>query len=423
MKRGLVWFTEDLRVDDNETLLKAIAENDEIVPVYFLDELADKQQLNIPRMSKDRKSFLFESLNNLQYQFQVRGGKLLVIHGSVEKELLQCCRRYDIRKVYTKKQVGSEEKNIQSLIKEQLLKFGIDFETYSTSTLYHPDDLPFSVRDIPMLFTKFRKLAEKESNVRVPFDAPSNIVVPPIEIHELISHENGKPSWLQGGEDEAIKRLNHFIWDSQAISTYKETRDLLTGLDYSTKFSAWLSLGCISPRRIFTEIKRFEHEVLANDSTYWVIFELLWRDFFRFSFKKYPKAYFQLHGLDQQALYTQFDPNKFEAWTHGKTSESLINAGMNELRETGFVSNRMRQILASYWVFGMKQDWRYGAAWFEHCLVDYDVASNWGNWAYIAGVGNDNRGGREFNIEKQTQLFDKDGAYREKWYYFDKSDI
>ena len=119
--------------------------------------------------------------------------------------------------------------------------------------------------------------------------------------------------------------------------------------------------------------------------------------------------------MDQQALYTHLDERLFEAWTQGKTSEALINAGMNELRVTGFVSNRMRQILASYWVFGMKQDWRYGAAWFEHCLVDYDVASNWGNWAYIAGVGNDNRGGREFNIEKQTQLFDKDGAYRAQW--------
>jgi deoxyribodipyrimidine photo-lyase len=187
------------------------------------------------------------------------------------------------------------------------------------------------------------------------------------------------------------------------------------GLNFSSKFSAWLSQGCISPRRIYSEIKRYEREVVANESTYWVVFELLWRDFFRFSFKKHPKAYFLLNGLGQQALYTQFDPSKFDAWTQGKTSEALINAGMNELRETGFVSNRMRQILASYWVFGMQQDWRYGAAWFEHCLVDYDVASNWGNWAYIAGVGNDNRGGREFNVEKQALLYDKEGAYRSIW--------
>lgn len=415
MKRGLVWFTEDLRVDDNETLLKAIEENDEIIPVFFLDSSANKQQFSIPRCGRAREKFIKESLMNLQHQFNKRGGTLLVRAGTPNVELPRLCVEYQIRKVYTKKQVGSEEKILQSEIKQHLLKIGVDFQTYSTSTLYHPDDLPFSVRDIPMLFTKFRKLAEKESKVRAPFEAPQRIVTPQLEVLPLALKECSTTEWMIGGEDAALKRLNEFVWETQSIRTYKETRDQLTGLNFSSKFSAWLSQGCISPRRIFSEIKRFEREVVANESTYWLVFELLWRDFFRFSFKKHPKAYFLLNGLGQQVIYAQFDPSKFEAWTQGKTSQSLINAGMIELRETGFVSNRMRQILASYWVFGMQQDWRYGAAWFEHCLVDYDVASNWGNWAYIAGVGNDNRGGREFNIEKQADLFDRDGLYRAKW--------
>jgi len=414
MKRGLVWFTEDLRVDDNETLLKAIEENEEVLPIYFLPNTR-LEQFDIPRIGNTRMNFIKESLINLKAQLQQIGGDLLVIEGAAETQIASLCKLYNIRKVYTKKQVGSEEKTAQQFVKQQLLGLGIDFETYSTSTLFHPDDLPFSVRDIPMLFTKFRKLAEKESVVREPFDAPRQILIPPIESSPFTSETNSHSVWLHGGEIEAKKRMMHFIWEGQAIRTYKETRDQLAGLDFSSKFSAWLSQGCISPRRIYSEIKRFEQEVLANESTYWVIFELLWRDFFRFSFKKYPNAYFQLHGLGQQARYTDFDKTKFEAWTQGKTSEALINAGMNELRETGFVSNRMRQILASYWVFGMQQDWRYGAAWFEYCLLDYDVASNWGNWAYIAGVGNDNRGGREFNVEKQALLYDKDGSYRKKW--------
>jgi deoxyribodipyrimidine photo-lyase len=414
MKRGLVWFTEDLRVDDNETLLKAIEENEEVLPIYFLPDTR-LEQLDIPRIGNTRMNFIKESLNNLRGQLQQIGGDLLVIEGPPEDHITGLCKLYNIRKVYTKKQVGNEEKTAQLSVKQQLLGLGIDFETYSTSTLFHPDDLPFSVRDIPMLFTKFRKLAEKESVVREPFDAPNQITIPPFESSPFTSETSLHSVWLHGGEIEAQKRMRHFIWEGQAIRTYKETRDQLAGLDFSSKFSAWLSQGCISPRRIYSEIKRFEREVVANESTYWVIFELLWRDFFRFSFKKYPNAYFQLHGLGQQARYTDFDETKFEAWTQGKTSEALINAGMNELRETGFVSNRMRQILASYWVFGMQQDWRYGAAWFEYCLVDYDVASNWGNWAYIAGVGNDNRGGREFNVEKQAQLYDKDGSYRALW--------
>ena len=415
MKRGLVWFTEDLRIDDNETLCRAIEENDEVVPVYFLEDISKKHHLTIPRMGQQRKAFLVESLQNLQLLLQRIGGELMIVEGSPVDELMRICQSFEIRKVYTKKQVGYEEKIVQSTVKQALLTKGIDFETYSTSTLYYPDDLPFSVRDIPMVFTKFRKLAEKEAPIRKPLNAPTCLYTPSFESTTLTDVKSNKPDWAAGGEEAAFARMKQFIWEHQAIRTYKETRDQLTGLDFSSKFSSWLSLGCISARRIYWEIKQFENEVISNESTYWVVFELLWRDFFRFSFKKHPKAYFLLNGLGQQALYKDFDISKFEKWTQGKTDESLINAGMNELRATGFVSNRMRQILASYWVYGLKQDWRYGAAWFEYCLVDYDVASNWGNWAYIAGVGNDNRGGREFNIEKQEARFDKEGSYREWW--------
>ena len=144
-------------------------------------------------------------------------------------------------------------------------------------------------------------MAEKESNVRIPFDPPERIVVPPFMSGVTTPISSLKPNWLIGGENEAMQRMKSFIWDKQVIRTYKETRDQLSGLDFSTKFSAYLSQGCISPRRIFSEIKRFEREVVANESTYWVIFELLWRDFFRFSMKKYPKAYFFLHGIGQRA--------------------------------------------------------------------------------------------------------------------------
>ena len=107
--------------------------------------------------------------------------------------------------------------------------------------------------------------------------------------------------------------------------------------------------------------------------------------------------------------------NNFEAWKNSETNQPLINAFMNELKQSGFISNRGRQIVASYFIYELKCDWRYGAAWFEEQLIDYDPCSNWGNWAYIAGVGNDPRGGRIFNIEKQADQFDKDFSYRNKW--------
>ena len=414
MKRGLVWFTEDLRIDDNETLCKAVQENNEILPVYIFNA-HEKRFLDIPRMGPHRKNYILESLAQLKENLQALGGDLIVKSGDVTTEIISLCRAYSIQKVYTKKQVGSEEKQRQGELKKGLLAIGVDFETYSTSTLFHPDDLPFSVRDIPMLFTKFRKAAEKDSRVREPFKAPTAVRVPDQKTEGIELPKPTNSSGWSGGERQAVERLNHYIWQTQSIATYKETRDQLSGIDFSSKFSAALSQGCISSRRIYREVTRFEREVLANESTYWLIFELLWRDFFRFSMKKFSSAYFLLKGLGMEAPYTDYNPKIFQEWTEGKTREPLINAGMNELRETGFVSNRMRQILASYWIYGLKQDWRYGAAWFEHCLIDYDVSSNWGNWAYIAGVGNDQRGGRVFNLEKQVQLYDKQGNYRNLW--------
>jgi deoxyribodipyrimidine photo-lyase len=219
-----------------------------------------------------------------------------------------------------------------------------------------------------------------------------------------------------GGEALALKHLHSYIFENRHILHYKETRNELIGIDFSSKLSHWLALGCISHKFIYHEVKRFEHEVTSNDSTYWLIFELLWRDFFRFSFKKHPLDYYQLHGIlgksDRKSTKNQL---LIDSWINGETASSFVNAAMKELKATGWTSNRMRQIVASYFIYDLEQDWRVGAAYFESQLIDYDVSSNWGNWAYIAGVGNDPRAGRKFNTEKQEEQYDKERKYQRFW--------
>jgi deoxyribodipyrimidine photo-lyase len=290
--------------------------------------------------------------------------------------------------------------------------------------MYHPSDLPFSMKSIPEVFTKFRKIVEKEAEVRLPLDAPTKISCPVISKDLLnaddLSFElkSDKRSSLPelGGEPAALKHLNDYLFENQHLLHYKDTRNELHGCDFSSKLSQWLSLGCISPKFIFHEVKRFEKEVKANESTYWLIFELLWRDFFRFSFKKHPLDYFQLHGiLGNSERNAKINPEVLASWVNGETSNSFVNAAMKELKATGWTSNRMRQIVASYVIYDLEQDWRACAAYFESQLIDYDVSSNWGNWAYIAGVGNDPRAGRKFNNEKQEEQYDKDKCYQKLW--------
>jgi deoxyribodipyrimidine photo-lyase len=185
-------------------------------------------------------------------------------------------------------------------------------------------------------------------------------------------------------------------------------------MDYSSKFSPWLSLGCISARAIAKGIADYEATHGSNEGTYWLWFELLWRDYFRFLHFKYGRKLYSSSGLGNQKSHP-FNQEKFEQWATGDTGEPFVDAGMRELRQSGFLSNRMRQIVASYWIYDMQGDWRAGAAWFESQLIDYDVYSNQGNWLYIAGKGTDPRGGRPFNVKKQAKDHDPDGIYQNIW--------
>jgi deoxyribodipyrimidine photo-lyase len=221
---------------------------------------------------------------------------------------------------------------------------------------------------------------------------------------------------FKGGETEAILRLKHYFFETKSISKYKETRNGMIGADYSSKFSAWLALGSLSPREIYFELKKYEAQFGSNDSTYWLVFELLWRDYFRFMMKKHHFKFFQQNGIQNKGItINKHNILALQSWIDGQTGVDFVDANMLELKLTGFMSNRGRQNVASYLCNDLKLDWRYGAAYFEQQLIDYDVCSNWGNWAYLAGVGNDPRGNRYFNIEKQAKDYDKDKEYRKLW--------
>ena len=292
--------------------------------------------------------------------------------------------------------------------------------------MYHAEDLPFSIKDIPDVFTNFRKKTEKDALIRTAFGEPTQIQSPEIETLKLPSSDaldleitpidKRAAFQFKGGESEALKRLNHYFFESKSISKYKETRNGLVGADYSSKFSAWLALGCISPRFIYQELKKYETQFGENESTYWLVFELLWRDYFRFMMKKYNAKFFQQAGIQDKGIpVNKHNMELLHDWIAGNTGVDFIDANMIELKLTGFMSNRGRQNVASYLCNDLKLDWRFGAAYFEQQLIDYDVCSNWGNWAYLAGVGNDPRGNRYFNIEKQAQDYDKNKEYRNLW--------
>jgi deoxyribodipyrimidine photo-lyase len=219
-----------------------------------------------------------------------------------------------------------------------------------------------------------------------------------------------------GGETAGLARLQQYFWQQDLLRSYKETRNGLLGADYSSKFSAWLAHGCLSPRLIYDEVKKYEAKRAKNESTYWLVFELLWRDYFRFVAKKFGNRLFSPAGIKGGTdLGLRQDARLFDKWAQGLTGIPFIDANMVELAQTGFMSNRGRQNVASFLVKDLHIDWRWGAMYFETLLVDYDVCSNWGNWNYVAGVGNDPRENRYFNILRQAKQYDPKGAYVKHW--------
>ncbi len=427
MKTSIVWFKTDLRLHDNETLVRAIEQSDEIIPVYCFDEAHYKAtEFGFNKTGNFRTQFLLESLVDLDKSLRNCGSGLMIVRGKPEEELFKLVKKYNVRKVFSKKEVAYEEKQTQMQVEKELWKLHCPLETFSTSTLYHAQDLPFALKDIPDIFTSFRKRIEKESTIREVFLMPSTINSPMIDelnlpIIEQLGLDNITKDCravidFKGGETEGYKRLKNYFFKTHAISTYKETRNGMIGENYSTKFSSWLAIGCLSPREIYYELKKYEAQFSANESTYWLEFELLWRDYFRFMMKKYANKFFQQTGLKTKTdNLHQHNNEALQTWINGQTGVDFIDANMIELKHTGYMSNRGRQNVASYLCNNLKLDWRYGAAYFEMQLIDYDVCSNWGNWAYLAGVGNDPRGNRVFNIEKQAHDYDAKKEFRNLW--------
>lgn len=427
MNRSIVWFKTDLRLHDNETLIKAIEQSDEIIPVFCFDDNHFKlTEYGFQKTGNFRAQFLLESLKDLDNNLRKLGSGLLIVRGKPEYELFKLAQKYQATKVFAKKEVAYEEKQTEERVEKELWKLKCELKTFSTSTLYHAQDLPFSIKDIPDIFTNFRKRTEKESQIRDIFPAPKAIKSPAIpeltlpRLEQLgltqIKVDQRSAFPFKGGETEAYNRLNYYFNKTQLISKYKETRNELIGANYSSKFSAWLANGCLSPREIYYELKKYEEEFGANESTYWLVFELLWRDYFRFMMKKHRHQFFLQTGIKPSDTPTNSNNQELlNQWINGNTGIDFIDANMIELKLTGFMSNRGRQNVASYLCNDLKLDWRYGAAYFEQQLIDYDVCSNWGNWAYLAGVGNNPRGQRVFNIDKQASDYDAKNTYRKLW--------
>ncbi len=430
-KKVIVWFRQDLRLHDNEALTQAIEHGDEVIPVFIFDDRTfrgETDNFGFAKTGKYRAQFIIESVEDLRKNLRDKGSDLIVRCGKTEDVLFDLARENKTSWIFCNRERTQEEVDIQDALEEKLWSIGQEMRYSRGKMLYYTADLPFPVTHTPDVFTHFRKEVEKYIKVREPLPVPVDLKAPAEmpDAGDIPSVEDfglEKPDFepraaihFKGGETAALARLEHYLWETDAVADYFNTRNGLLGEDYSTKFSAWLAQGCISPKLIYHELQRYEKKRTKNKSTYWVFFELLWRDFFRLMAKKNGNLIFQKGGPKQEVDESwRNDERLFAIWQEGRTGVPFIDANMREIANTGFMSNRGRQNVASFLVKDLHVNWQMGAEYFESILVDYDPASNWGNWNYVAGIGNDPRENRYFNILSQAKRYDPKGEYVKHW--------
>ena len=315
----------------------------------------------------------------------------------------------------------AEEIAVENKIKRRLKDLGVlNYRCHYTKEMIHKDDLPFPVANVPDVFTPFRKRVEAlgDKMVRKMLEMPDHFLPFPNEEEDPIRdddnyghqienwtfektlnclflplkgsyelkyaapgslrHKASAFPWM-GGETSALDRLDYYFIAGRPppVSIYKETRNMLLGHEYSTKMSPFLAIGCISPRQIIAAVDLHEEKYGSSQNTYWVRFELLWRDYFLYVAQKFGNYLFKLEGYEgitdpkmankKLNEWNDWNPDDhlLKAWLRGRTGVPFIDANIVELRETGFMSNRGRQNVASFLTKDLYFDWRIGAEFFE----------------------------------------------------------
>ncbi|MDH5897047.1 DASH family cryptochrome [Vibrio splendidus] len=442
-KIGLYLFTNDLRINDNQLLHCAAQRVEKLICVIveptlvrFSADLAQEQSYGA-----HRQAFVSQSIANLESNLVKLGQQVVMIRSNhlepdtTEQTLSQIIATQHVTHFFANAHCGYDERRLIHSVHRRHPDLITCLPHHST--LIDSHELPFELSKVPSSFTKFRKLVEHlDVNRRetVISALPPAVRLASTSTISLFSSPNDESAVISdylGGEDAGLAHLENYFSHDYALN-YKQTRNAFDGIVNSTKFSPWLALGCVSPKTIYRHLKQFETEHGSNDSTYWIYFELLWREYFYWKCLSLGSSLFG--DSSNRELYS---PNSsatsnrdFAKWKSGNTNYPIVDACMRQLNTTGYMSNRGRQLAASCLIYELGIDWRHGAAYFESQLIDYDVASNWGNWAYIAGAlrpqvstqtnkqKNANQAqpkSRHFDLGKQTDMYDPDHAFINKW--------
>ena len=396
---SIFWFRRDLRLHDNVALYHALQSEEKILPIFIFDiDILEKIPKNDARIS-----FIHKELNIMNEHLQSFEAGINMFHGNPKEVFQSLIEKYHVVKVFTNHDYEPYAINRDLEIKELLASNTIEFHTYKDQVIFERNEITKKDGTPYVVYTPYSKKWMEAYHINAQKNYPSE---------DLLSgfYSSVKPTVLtldDIGFTETKIPIKNYIFNSRIINEYEETRNF-PALDNTSKLGPHLRFGTVSIRQMASRADAQENKIFLK--------ELIWREFFMQILWHFPNTHKDSFKSKYDRINWRNNEEEFKKWCNGTTGYPMVDAGMRQLNETGFMHNRVRMLVGSFLCKHLLIDWRWGEAYFAEKLHDYEMSSNVGNWQWVAGTGVDaSPYFRIFNPTSQIQKFDKELKYIQKW--------
>ncbi|MFO7701591.1 cryptochrome/photolyase family protein [Psychroflexus maritimus] len=399
-KVSIFWFRRDLRWEDNVGLYNALQSDYPVIPLFIFD----KHILNKLPKNDARVSFIFDELQKMRNTAQEKfASSIAMYHGYPEEVFSQLISEFSIAEVHTNRDYEPYAKKRDAKIEALLAQNGVEFHTYKDQVFFEPNEVQKQDGGMYLVYTPYMKQWKK-------IFEDSKLTLASSENHLNKLYKNSRLPNLSLADMDFEKseiQVPNYQLNKNFIEDYESTRDI-PSIEGTSRLSPHLRFGTVGYRKILQQAMKSKNEIFWN--------ELIWREFYKAILYHFPETVNRSFKPKYDQIEWRNNEDEFEKWKQGKTGYPIVDAGMRQLNETGWMHNRIRMIVGSFLCKHLLIDWRWGEAYFAEKLLDYEMSSNIGGWQWIAGSGVDAAPYfRVFNPYSQTDKFDKQKKYINKW--------
>lgn len=394
----LFWFRRDLRLHDNAALYYALNSGEKVLPIFIFDETILSQL----EKNDARVTFIHQQLGHIQKELQPIGKSLAVFYGKPFEIISKIISENTIKQVFTNHDYEPYARKRDVEIYQLLKAKNIDFKTCKDQVIFEKSEIVKDDNSPYVVYTPYsKKWLEKLNATTLPYYNSEDF------LQNLVLHNYSFLNLKAIDFTTADIKIPTYDVSNQLISNYETTRNF-PALDKTSHLGIYLRFGVVSIREMVKKANTFENKTFLK--------ELIWREFFMQILWHFPKTATHCFKEKYENIIWENNETFFEKWCQGNTGYPLVDAGMRELNTTGHMHNRVRMVVASFLCKHLLIDWRWGEAYFAQKLLDFELASNVGNWQWAAGSGVDAAPYfRIFNPEEQLKKFDKNLEYVKKW--------